>query len=126
MANIVELVSNPAKMVRFHGHTEYYMEHEHWDTVEDIIEIKKLTRPEKHKLQYPKIATSQDARKVKLADRLANVLSGDFVQMYRSEYEFFRNTLHVYEIDEWYNEVELNMWQWLDELMGWGLTNEAA
>ena len=54
VAQIVELVSNPHKMIRFYGRTEYLMEYEKWGTIEDVIEMRKLSRKEKHAIQYPK------------------------------------------------------------------------
>jgi (p)ppGpp synthase/HD superfamily hydrolase len=127
VAKIVELVSNPQLMVRFYGHTEYYMEHESWDTAEDIIERRKLSRKEKHEYQYPLLAQNRDARIVKMADRLANVMSGDFVDMYRSEHDIFKIYIYVPDTNLFNgNFLELRMRQDLDELLKWGLTNTAA
>jgi (p)ppGpp synthase/HD superfamily hydrolase len=121
VANIVELVSNPHTMVRFYGHTEYYMEHDTWDTVEDIIEIRKLNRAEKHKIQYPKLAQDADARLVKLADRIANVASGDFKDMYRNEHEMFKAVLQNHETESLETQnnsgMEARMWWDLDKLL---------
>lgn len=118
VAKIVELVSNPQLMVRFYGHTEYYMEHESWDTAEDIIERRKLSRKEKHEYQYPLLAQNRDARIVKMADRLANVMSGDFVDMYRSEHDIFKIYIYVPDTNLFNgNFLELRMRQDLDELL---------
>jgi (p)ppGpp synthase/HD superfamily hydrolase len=119
VARIVELVSNPHQMVRFYGHTEYYMEHESWDTAEDIIELRTLTRKEKHFIQYPKIATDEGAVLVKLGDRIANVETGGKIEMYRKEYEYFRSTLMSFA--GWKgretSQAEHAMWWWLDKEM---------
>lgn len=125
VADIVLLVSNPHKKIQFYGHTEYYFEFEEWDNREDVINLQLLTRKQKHEIQYPKIVTSQDAILVKLADRIANVETGEKRDMYKKEYAFFRNTIYNTSRHPWLISLEEHrMWDWLDAEMKWDLTNE--
>lgn len=70
-------------------------------------------RNNKHKFSYPRIAGNTDAITVKLADRIANSLSGDKLDMYKTEYPYFRETLTA----RWRPTAQCYMWEWLDELM---------
>ena len=86
-------------------------------------DVPKLTRKEKHLLQYPKIATDADAVLVKLGDRIANVESGGFISMYRGEHEYFKETLQggyaLGDLHAW-REIwgsEMQMWNHLDGLL---------
>jgi (p)ppGpp synthase/HD superfamily hydrolase len=130
VATIVELVSNPDHMITYSTtdgkeHTVYLMAREDWTSPEDFDNLvfmkNKLSRPEKHKIQYPKISQNADARLVKLADRLANVMSGDFRDMYRGEHQMFKSILqdHETESQETRNRsgMEARMWWDLDELL---------
>lgn len=76
-------------------------------------------------LTYPKIRHSQDARILKLADRIANVQAGgSLVQMYQREYEEFRLNLKPALADETdlrFLDHEYHMWVQLDVLLKWRL-----
>jgi (p)ppGpp synthase/HD superfamily hydrolase len=135
-AEIVELVSNPHEQVVYMQNgiqwTKLLYEYESCEFGEiELIENKKLSRKEKHEIQYPKIATDEGAVLVKLADRIANVETGGKIEMYRKEYEFFRKTIRKQQSKMDYLNSDLGwpaycMWEWLDEKMEWGLTNTAA
>lgn len=73
-------------------------------------------RRERKRLTYPKIAGSQDALVIKLADRIANVSESfrnntGLLEMYKKEYPEFSNTLRKFgsPLDE--------MWEWLDRVL---------
>jgi (p)ppGpp synthase/HD superfamily hydrolase len=138
-ASIVELVSNPDNVLTYSTtdgkeHSVYLFEHEEWVSPEDFDRLvfmkNKLSRIQKHEIQYPKIATDPFAVIVKLADRIANIETGGKIEMYRKEYKFFRNTLKPSDGPGWVDrepsQAEYGMWRWLDKEMRWGLTNDAA
>ena len=136
-AGIVELVSNPDNVLTYSTtdgkeHSVYLFEHEEWVSPEDFDRLvfmkNKLSRIQKHEIQYPKIATDPFAVIVKLADRIANIETGGKIAMYKKEYEFFRMTLTDRASGKPYfiSKAECKMWDWLDEKMEWGLTNDAA
>lgn len=132
-ADIVRLVSNPDSILTYSTtdgkeHSVYLFEYEEWTSPEDfdrLIFTKKLSRKEKHEIQYQKIAMSWEAILVKQGDRIANVETGGKIEMYRTEYPFFRNTIYNKSRHSWLiSSAECRMWDWLDTEMKWGLTNE--
>jgi (p)ppGpp synthase/HD superfamily hydrolase len=69
-----------------------------------------LPRKERHVLTYPLIRGDFNATVVKVSDRIANCEVGSKNDMYRKEYEYFKNTLYIPDqIDE--------MWEHLDWLL---------
>ena len=101
VAKIVELVSNPNVS----------------EATQDESS-RKLSRKEKHLLQYPKLSRNREARIVKMADRLANVMSGDFLDMYRNEHELFMSFIYAPDYhDHMYGDIELSMRRDLDNLL---------
>lgn len=86
------------------------------DLVLAVTNPKEGNRKEKHAIQYPKILQyGQYAIMVKLADRLANVLSGGKVGMYRKEHEEFKKVLK--DGDKFQSYSVARMWTELDELL---------
>jgi (p)ppGpp synthase/HD superfamily hydrolase len=71
-------------------------------------------RKERHEKTYPKTALMPRAVTLKLADRISNVRqskrNGQKLEMYRSEYPFFRKTLNDGSSNQ-------KMWDELDSLM---------
>lgn len=93
------------------------------DMVERVTEPKGGNRKWRHEQTYPRIATSQDAVALKLADRIANVEAGGrLTSMYAKEHAEFKRVLQrrpdyiMYTpllIDEAIIEA---MWSYLDDL----------
>jgi guanosine-3',5'-bis(diphosphate) 3'-pyrophosphohydrolase len=86
------------------------------DLVYRVTNEQGKNRKERHVKTYPKIAASEDATTLKLADRIANVEksmqdSYKLYGMYRKEYTDFRNTLYK-------EGIHAAMWQYLDFLIG--------
>jgi guanosine-3',5'-bis(diphosphate) 3'-pyrophosphohydrolase len=73
----------------------------------------KSSRKERHKISYPKIAESEDAVMVKLADRISNVHVGSKNDMYRKEHGYFLQTLY----NPNHSETIQRMWVYLNNLL---------
>jgi len=75
-------------------------------------------REQRHKSTYPMIREDDRAIVVKLADRIQNVRRSPkgerHYKMYKSEYQYFRDTLRYDEFSY------MKMWDTLDELMEYG------
>lgn len=83
-----------------------------------VTDEKGRNRKERHEKTYPALAKNEKAVIVKLADRIANVEAGlsskdGKVEMYRSEYKYFKDTL----FNEEHDEKTLQMWKYLDQLL---------
>lgn len=74
-------------------------------------------RKERNEKTYPKIKANESAILLKLADRIANIeygaATGGKNDMYKEEYEEFRNALY----NESSNDVIQKMWKHLDKLL---------
>lgn len=86
------------------------------DLVHRVTNEPGKNRKERHKLTYPKIAASDDAITLKLADRIANTeesidTEADILEMYAKEYLGFREQLYKPGSHD-------AMWRHLDFLMG--------
>lgn len=84
------------------------------DMVATVTEPAGLTRKERHAISYPKIRVHNDARILKLCDRISHVeFGGNKVQMYRKEHVNFKASIlptsMTYE--------EQKMWNHLDNLL---------
>jgi (p)ppGpp synthase/HD superfamily hydrolase len=77
------------------------------------------SRKERNTATYPKLVADQDAVRVKLADRIANVEAcwasrSNKLFTYHGEYPSFRAALRVAE-----DETLIELWAHLDELLAW-------
>lgn len=85
------------------------------DLVHRVTNEEGKNRKERHIKTYPKIAESDDAITLKLADRIANTESSiddkDKLKMYQKEYKSFRNYLYKQGMHD-------AMWRHLDFLTG--------
>lgn len=78
-----------------------------------VTEPKNMTRKERHAVTYPLIRPSEDARIVKLCDRISHCeFGGKKVNMYQKEHSEFKRYL-----GEPLTEVEAVMWNYLDDLL---------
>jgi len=84
------------------------------DIVDRVTNPKGGTRKEKHVFSYPRISESTSATTLKVADRIANVESGDLHDMYLREYPEFRKQLRG---TKWVTPELGKMWAHLDMLM---------
>lgn len=85
------------------------------DVVARLTEPKGGNRRWRHDQCYPNITVNEDARIVKLADRIANVeAGGHLVGMYRKEHAEFKMILWRPAVA---SETELAMWMHLDSLL---------
>jgi (p)ppGpp synthase/HD superfamily hydrolase len=83
-------------------------------TIVDLIsEAKTGTRKERHEYTYPRIASNNDAIKLKLADRIANMEESKKNDMYVKEYETFKRFLYKNGCDNTTQE----MWNYLDNMI---------
>ena len=67
-------------------------------------------RKEKKAKTYPKIKANPDAIIIKLADRIANIEHGGKIDMYRTEYQDFRDGIYVSGVGE-------DLWTLLENLL---------
>jgi len=68
-------------------------------------------RKEKKAKTYPKIKAYPDSIIIKLADRIANIQHGGKVDMYKSEYQDFREGIYIEGVGE-------DLWLHLEVLLG--------
>ena len=68
-------------------------------------------RTEKKSKTYPKIKANHDAIIIKLADRIANIEHGGKIDMYKKEYQSFRDGIYVQGVGE-------ALWSRLEKLLG--------
>jgi (p)ppGpp synthase/HD superfamily hydrolase len=81
--------------------------------VKCVTEPKNGTRRERHADAYPRIKQDEDARIVKLCDRISHVeFGGKKIGMYRKEHVAFKQAL-----GEPMSEIEQDMWDYLDSLL---------
>lgn len=83
------------------------------DIVDRVTNPKGGNRASRHAVSYPKIAQSDNAVRVKLADRISNVSSGKMFGMYAKEHAYFRRTIYREGCPE---DIQ-KMWDYLDFLM---------
>lgn len=84
------------------------------DMVATVTEPAGLTRKERHAISYPKIRVHNDARILKLCDRISHVeFGGNKVQMYRKEHANFKAAVLPTSM----SYEEQKMWEHLDNLL---------
>ena len=91
------------------------------DIVYKVTNESGRNRAERHKKTYHKIKSCNYALQLKLADRIANTeesirTKSSLLQMYKKEYEGFRNVLYTSDVHE-------KMWAYLDLLMKYEVQN---
>jgi len=107
------------------AHIEKYFNKNILELVQCVTDESGRNRKERHLKTYPKIKANPKARKLKLADRIANVefslgnSRNDYnpnlgkLKMYHDEYEEFKELIFVISACD---KIELEMWNHLNKL----------
>lgn len=84
------------------------------EIVDVVTEPSGLSRKERHAYSHPRIRDREEARLVKLCDRISHVeFGGEKVKMYRKEHPTFKLDLYP----ENPGPIEKSMWDHLDKLI---------